>query len=78
MDRGPGIPESSVPRLFDLFYRDPSIARTASGSGIGLYVCRSLVEAMGGRIDVVRDIGGGAAFTFSLPILDSDIDEERA
>ena len=49
LDDGPGIPEASIPHLFELFYRDPQSARTVAGSGIGLFVCTSLVEAMGGR-----------------------------
>ena len=53
-DDGPGIPAASRDRLFELFYRDPDSARTVAGSGIGLFVCASLVDAMGGRIWVAR------------------------
>ena len=72
IDQGPGIPEASLPHVFDLFYRDPSVARTASGSGIGLFVCRRLAEAMGGQMSVRQDVGGGADFVFDLPVLASD------
>lgn len=65
-DDGPGIPEASRAYLFDLFYRDPTSARTVSGSGIGLFVCSSLVEAMGGRIWFADAPGGGAEFGFTL------------
>ena len=52
LDRGPGIPPESVDHIFDLFYRDPASARSVAGSGIGLFVCRNLAEAMGGRLAV--------------------------
>lgn len=71
-DDGPGIPEESVGRVFDLFYRDPDSARAVAGSGIGLFVCRSLVEAMGGRIWAVRRPEGGSEFAFSLHVLEVD------
>jgi PAS domain S-box-containing protein len=71
-DKGPGIPARSHARLFELFYRDPDSARTVSGSGIGLFVCASLVEAMGGRIWVTSPPGGGAEFGFTLRTLAAD------
>lgn len=71
LDEGPGVPEASMPRLFDLYYRDPEQARVVSGSGIGLFVCASLVNAMGGRIWVAtRD--RGSEFGFTLPALSVD------
>ncbi|HUP55652.1 MAG TPA: ATP-binding protein [Methylomirabilota bacterium] len=73
-DAGPGIPKESLERIFELFYRDPSSARAVSGSGIGLFVCRSLVEAMGGRMWAVRPPGGGSEFGFTLRVL--DVEEE--
>ena len=72
MDDGPGIPESSLTRIFDLFYRDPDSARTVSGSGIGLFVCASLVEAMGGRMWAGRRPEGGSEFGFTLCALEGD------
>jgi len=71
-DDGPGIPPSSRAHIFDLFYRDPDTARSVAGSGIGLFVCRNLVEAMGGEMTVEASPSGGAEFAFSLPILSSD------
>lgn len=71
-DDGPGIPEESLRRVFDLFYRDPDSARAVSGSGIGLFVCRSLVEAMGGRMWAVRRREGGSEFGFTLRVLEAD------
>jgi PAS domain S-box-containing protein len=76
-DDGPGIPEASLRRVFDLFYRDPDSARAVAGSGIGLFVCRSLVEAMGGRMWAVRRREGGSEFGFTLRVLEADeLDDE--
>ena len=71
-DSGPGIPEASLRRVFELFYRDPDSARAVAGSGIGLFVCRSLVEAMGGRMWAVRAPDGGSEFGFTLRVLEVD------
>jgi two-component system sensor histidine kinase KdpD len=71
-DDGPGIPDESLRRIFDLFYRDPDSARSVAGSGIGLFVCRSLVEAMGGRMWAIRRPEGGSEFGFTLRVLEAD------
>jgi two-component system sensor histidine kinase KdpD len=66
-DRGPGIPASDEQRIFDKFYR----ARTEhdhGGVGLGLTICRGIVEAHGGRFWDENQPGGGAAFHFTLPI----------
>ena len=72
LDEGPGIPAASIPHLFELFYRDPQSARTVSGSGIGLFVCKSLVEAMGGRMWAARRPEGGTEFGFTMRVLEAD------
>ncbi|MEA2576523.1 MAG: hypothetical protein QOD78_111 [Chloroflexota bacterium] len=71
-DDGPGVPEASLPRIFDLFYRDPDSAKAVAGSGIGLFVCRSLVEAMGGRMWAARRPEGGSEFGFTLRVIEAD------
>jgi two-component system sensor histidine kinase KdpD len=66
-DRGPGIAAGDEQRIFDKFYR----ARAGTGSGgvgLGLTICRGIVEAHGGRIWAENRPGGGAAFHFTLPI----------
>ena len=76
-DDGPGIPQGSVERVFELFYRDPESAKVVAGSGIGLFVCAALVEAMGGRIWARRRPEGGSEFGFTLRTLEPDeIDAE--
>jgi hypothetical protein len=74
-DDGPGIPAASIDRIFELFYRDPSSSRLVAGSGIGLFVCASLAEAMGGRIWAARPPGGGTEIGFTLRILEPDADD---
>ncbi len=71
-DDGPGIPPASIERIFELFYRDPESSRSVAGSGIGLFVCASLVEAMGGRIWAARPAAGGTEIGFSLRTLEPD------
>jgi signal transduction histidine kinase len=69
-DEGPGLGEEAPERLFDLFYRSEDAMRQASGAGIGLFVSRELVHAMGGRIWAhPAAAGGGAEFGFWLPAL---------
>ncbi len=73
-DEGPGIDEEEVDQLFELFYRSPRTASSTSGAGIGLFVCRQLVAAMGGTITAERRPDGGAAFIVTLPrYLDDEV-----
>jgi PAS domain S-box-containing protein len=72
LDSGPGIDQASVERAFELFYRDPTLARSIAGSGIGLFVCASLVKAMGGTIWARRRPEGGSEFGFTLRVIPDD------
>jgi K+-sensing histidine kinase KdpD len=77
-DDGPGIPPASIDRIFELFYRDPDSARVVAGSGIGLFVCATLIEAMGGRIWARRRPEGGSEFGFTLRAIEPDaVDAEQ-
>jgi PAS domain S-box-containing protein len=76
LDRGAGISAGEAEQLFRLFYRSPNTAKQASGAGIGLYVCRGLVQAMGGRIWATVREGGGSEFGFSLPVVEMELDTE--
>jgi signal transduction histidine kinase len=66
LDRGRGFQSDETDDLFELFYRSPATAAQASGAGIGLFVCRHLITAMGGRIWAHGRPGGGAEFGFAL------------
>ncbi|HTA88827.1 MAG TPA: ATP-binding protein [Polyangiaceae bacterium] len=66
-DRGPGVPLGEHLQVFDKFYRfNPN--RSVGGAGLGLAICRGMVEAHGGRIWVEDREGGGAVFRFTIPI----------
>jgi PAS domain S-box-containing protein len=67
-DHGVGIPTSELTRIFEKFYRlDPHQTRGVNGTGLGLYVCRELVERMEGRISVSSAPGRGSTFVVELP-----------
>jgi len=67
-DRGPGIPDTDLARVFERFYRvDRSRARDPGGTGLGLSIVRHLVELHGGTVTAANREGGGAMFTVSLP-----------
>jgi signal transduction histidine kinase len=68
-DRGNGIPSEAIDHLFERFYRVDGAAAGTKGAGLGLFICKSLVEAHGGRISVESTPGVGSTFTFTLPAL---------
>jgi signal transduction histidine kinase len=74
-DRGLGIPAEHLPHLFDRFYRVDTRNRSIKGVGLGLYICRSLVEAHGGEVWVESAPGVGSIFGFSLPASRQPIDD---
>lgn len=65
-DTGPGLPAAVRERLFQ-----PFVTTKASGIGVGLSICRSIVEAQGGRLWLADDAGGGAVFHFTLPVAET-------
>jgi len=68
-DEGIGVPLQDQERIFERFYRvEASLTRPTQGIGLGLYICKSLVEAHGGRIWVESEPGKGSRFTFTLPV----------
>jgi len=72
LDEGPGLPEMGGEAVFRLFHRGPTQhAETSAGFGIGLFVARAIVEAMGGRIWAENRDEGGADVGFALPIADA-------
>ena len=67
-DQGLGIPADEQGRIFEKFYRlDPDMTQGIGGTGLGLYICRELVERMGGHIWLESDEGKGSTFFFELP-----------
>ena len=71
VDEGQGIPEDERERIFSKFHRADSSPRGPSGAGLGLFIARGLVRAMGGRIWVDSAEGGGSSFAFELPLAEA-------
>lgn len=72
LDNGSGFGGEDPERLFELFYRTPSARSVPGGAGIGLFVCRNLIEKMDGRVWATERPEGGAEFGFALPVLETD------
>ena len=66
LDRGPGIPEADLTKVFDRFHRADT-ARGMPGSGLGLAIVRDVVERMGGTVRAENRSGGGVAIGFDVP-----------
>src|SRR5262249_28090500 len=71
-DTGPGIPAEHVPRVFERFFQVQASDRR--GAGLGLAICKAIIDAHGGRIWVESEPGQGAAFFFTLPTAPEDLD----
>jgi two-component system sensor histidine kinase KdpD len=65
-DEGPGLPEESIKRIFDKFYRVPG--SKAGGTGLGLSIVKGFVELHGGSVEAVNRPGKGAQFIIRLPV----------
>ncbi|MBQ6490179.1 MAG: DUF4118 domain-containing protein [Solobacterium sp.] len=84
-DNGPGVPDDQKERIFDIFYSGGNeVSDRSRSSGLGLYLCRSIIDAHHGKIYVTDNDPQGAVFTFTLPVnevnineTDSDIDNRR-
>lgn len=67
-DRGPGIPQEAMDKLFQRFYRgSDELAMRAPGTGLGLAIAKAIVEAHGGKIGVESKVGQGSRFFFTIP-----------
>lgn len=72
-DTGIGIKEEDLPHLFQKFYRvDNSDTRTVGGTGLGLFICRKIVELYNGKIWAESTFGKGTTFIISLPRISAD------
>ncbi len=66
-DEGPGIPADEQTRVFQRFFRSREVREAAGGLGLGLTICRAIVQAQGGEIHVESPAGGGTAVNFTIP-----------
>ncbi len=76
-DEGPGIPEEELTRVFERFYRmDKTRSRKLGGSGLGLPIANTIVEAHGGRIEAESRVGEGTSMSICLPLIPDDDRQE--
>lgn len=78
VDNGIGIPASVIGNLFHKFYRSHRSRETVAGTGIGLYICKAIIESHGGKIGVSSVEGQGATFSFTVPTYASVADKLQA
>lgn len=74
-DTGIGIPEDALENVFDRFFRVEKKVHTIKGTGLGLTICKKIIEKHKGRLGVVSAIGEGSTFSFFIPLFSFD-DEE--
>ncbi|MBI2599886.1 ATP-binding protein [Candidatus Daviesbacteria bacterium] len=68
-DNGVGIPEDAIPHLFTKFFRVSNASQQMSkGTGLGLYITKSIIEKLNGKIWVESEFGKGSKFIFTLPV----------
>jgi len=66
-DYGPGIPQRFLPHIFDRFFRNPELEPYVHGSGLGLFICKKIIQAHHGQIYATSVVGEGTTFHISLP-----------
>lgn len=77
-DHGIGIADDDQSRLFERFYRTTEAqSRDSRGTGLGLFICRSLVESWGGQIRVDSTQGAGSVFTYTTPLTDAAVEADE-
>ena len=76
-DQGPGIPTEDLPNIFTRFYRVPSRNKSVRGTGLGLFICRQIINAHQGEITAVSKLGEGTTFHIYLPILNHNSGEDN-
>jgi len=66
-DNGPGIPQRYLSHIFDRFFRNPELEPFVHGSGLGLFICKKIIQAHRGQIHATSTVGNGTAFHILLP-----------
>jgi signal transduction histidine kinase len=70
-DRGPGIAPQHLEQLFQRFYRVPESSTAVRGSGLGLYICRKIIQTHNGEITAESGLGEGTTFYIKLPLVEN-------
>ena len=78
VDQGIGIPDSLIGHIFDKFYRSHRTSKSVGGTGLGLFISKTIVDAHGGQIWVKSKEGEGSTFGFTIPTFDSLASEGRS
>lgn len=71
-DTGPGIPSESLEHMFEKFYRVPGIEKSIQGTGLGLFICKRIMDGHRGSIDVISRLGEGSTFVLKFPMVFSN------
>ena len=71
-DTGPGIPARDLDRIFERFFRSESNSQDTHGSGLGLFICKKIIEAHDGQINVTSNLGKGTTFHVFLPLTEGE------
>jgi signal transduction histidine kinase len=74
-DRGRGIPEESIPHLFERFYRDPTVKQNVEGVGLGLPLVKHIMAAHNGSVEVSSTVGVGSTFRLVFPALVNSVNK---
>lgn len=78
-DRGAGIPAADLPNIFEPFYRVPSARESrVRGAGLGLYLVKKMMEAMGGTVTVASELNRGTAFVLHFPAMATDTHSQES
>ncbi len=67
IDKGPGIPEKYQAKIFERFFRIPESGSSVHGSGLGLFICKQIVQAHNGTIELISRVGEGSTFRIFFP-----------
>lgn len=76
-DQGPGIPAEDLPNIFTRFYRVPNQNKSIRGTGLGLFICRRIINAHQGEITAESKFGEGTTFQIYLPIMNDNAGEDH-
>jgi signal transduction histidine kinase len=75
-DQGPGLPPREQERIWQRFYQAEEVRAqggASGGLGLGLHICKSIIEGHGGDVGIASEVGQGSTFWFTLPLADGEL-----